>query len=328
MPAPAATCTSASRAVDESVVASFDRVHKRFGSTVALDGVSVQVHRGDALGLLGPNGAGKTTLISVLTGLRTADSGQVRLFGGDPRDPASRLRLGVTPQATGVPTTLRVSEVVELVAAHYPDPADLDTVLEDYHLKELAHKQTGALSGGQQRRLLVALALVGRPELLILDEPTAGLDVQARDSLWAGLRRYCEHGGTLVVTSHYLAEIEALAHRVVVMDRGKIVADGTTDEIRSHVAVHRVSMTLDNDARLPGLPELAGLPGVLTLERGDSGGPDDRVMLSTRDADACVRALVKQEFPFRDLEVHGASLEEAFLLLTGTPDRPTPRSDS
>ncbi len=325
MPAPAATRASASTAVDASVVASFDRVHKSFGSTVALDEVSLQVHRGDALGLLGPNGAGKTTLISVLTGLRTADSGQARLFGGDPRDPASRLRLGVTPQATGVPNTLRVREVVELVAAHYPDPADLDTVLEDYHLKELAHKQTGALSGGQQRRLLVALALVGRPELLILDEPTAGLDVQARDSLWAGLRRYCERGGTLVVTSHYLAEIEALAHRVVVMDQGRVIADGTTDQIRSHVAVHRVSMTLDNDARLP---ELAGLPGVLTLEGEGSGRPDDRVVLSTRDADACVRALVRQEFPFRDLEVHRASLEEAFLLLTGTPDRPTPRSHS
>ena len=154
-------------------------VTRRFGSTVALDDVSLTVRPGEIVGLLGPNGAGKTALLSLVEGLRRPDSGTVRLFGLDPREPAARVRLGTTPQETGLPPNLKVSEVVDFVAAHYPDPVPTDELLATFGLTELAGRQTGGMSGGQKRRLAVALAVVGRPDLVLLDEPTTGLDVDA-----------------------------------------------------------------------------------------------------------------------------------------------------
>jgi ABC-2 type transport system ATP-binding protein len=294
-----------------TTVADFAGVSKSFGDTHALDDVTLAVPPGDSLGLLGPNGAGKTTLIALLTGLRRPDAGTVRLFGGSPLDPVCRAGLGVTPQATGVPTTLRVREVFDFVAAHFRDPVAVDALMEEYGLVGLAGKQTGALSGGQQRRLLVALALVGRPKLVVLDEPTTGLDVEARDTLWAGLRRYRDDGGTLVVTSHYLGEIEALATRVVVLDHGAVIADGSVDSIRNRVQLTRVSVRTPEPEHV-----LAALPGVVSVDR--AGPAEDQVtVLATRDSDALIRALVQQDIAFRRLEVRGASLEEAFLLLTG-----------
>lgn len=165
-----------------------DHVTRSFGKHTALNDVSLEVAAGESLGLLGPNGAGKSTLIALLCGLRRPDSGTVSIFGGDPREPRNRRLLGVTPQATAVPETLKVRETVDLVGAHFANPLDRDETLQQFGLESLADKQCGALSGGQQRRLLVALALVGRPSLVILDEPTTGLDVEARDTLWDRLR--------------------------------------------------------------------------------------------------------------------------------------------
>jgi ABC-2 type transport system ATP-binding protein len=278
-------------------------VSRRFGDTLALDHVTVDIAAGQLVGLLGPNGAGKSTLLSLLTGVRRPDSGRVELGGGDPRRPANRRLLGVTPQETGLPASLRVGEVIDFVRAHYPDPLSRDEVLGRFGLSDLVRRQTGGLSGGEKRRLAVALAFVGRPRIVLLDEPTTGLDVEARRTLWDGIREFHADGGTVLLTSHYLEEVEALADRVVVIGHGRVLADDTVAAVRGLVAIHRVSLC----SRVP-LPPLAGIAGL------DRDG--DRLHLLTSDADRLVRDLVTAGVPFAGLEIRPTSLEEAFLTLT------------
>lgn len=275
---------------------------RRYGGIVAVDQVSVDVHAGELVGLLGPNGAGKSTLINMLVGLRRPTSGTVELFGGDPRSPASRHAIGVTPQETGLPATLRVGECVDFVAAHFSDPVDRDELLGRLGLGGLLRRQTGGLSGGQRRRLAVALAFVGRPRMVFLDEPTTGLDVEARHALWQSIKDYHADGGTVLLTSHYLEEIEALAERVIVMKDGRVLTDDTVESVRGMVGVRRVSLRIE---------EVPSLPGLLDVER--EGG---RTNLLTRDADRLVRDLVATGAHFSDLEIRSMSLEEAFLSLT------------
>lgn len=277
-------------------------VTRRYGETLALDRVTVEIRAGELVGLLGPNGAGKSTLINLLIGLRRPTAGRVELLGGDPRDPARRRSIGVTPQETGLPPTLRVGECVDFVAAHYPDPVDRDDLLHRFGLDGLARRQTGGLSGGQKRRLAVALAFVGRPRLVFLDEPTTGLDAAARRALWDAIRAFHAEGGTVLLTSHYLDEIEELAQRVVVLADGRVIADDTVDAIRGLVAVRRVSLVA---------PELPPLSGVLATEHVDG-----RIHLMTTDSDRLVRELVGFGIDFRDLEIRPTSLEEAFLAIT------------
>jgi len=279
-------------------------VGRTYRSVNALHDVSLSVAAGELVGLLGPNGAGKTTLLNLLTGVRRPTSGRVELFGGDPTRAENRRRIGVTPQETGLPATLRVGECVDLVAAHFPDPLPRGELLERFGLADLARRQTGGLSGGQRRRLAVALAFVGRPRLVFLDEPTTGLDVSARHALWEGIRAFHGDGGTVLLTSHYLEEIEALAQRVVVLGEGRVLADDTVDAIRSRVGVRRVSL------RATDLPALAGV-----LHESHVDGRTD---LLTTDADKLVRELVATGVAFNDLEVRPTSLEEAFLTLTAT----------
>nr|WP_230417101.1 ABC transporter ATP-binding protein [Micromonospora tarapacensis] len=271
-----------------------------------MDQVNLEVHGGELVGLLGPNGAGKSTLLNLLVGLRKPTSGRVELYGGDPREPASRRQVGVTPQETGLPATLRVGEVVDFVSAHYPDPIPRGELLDRFGLSEQVRRQTGGLSGGQKRRLAVALAFVGRPRLVLLDEPTTGLDVEARHTLWEAIRAFHADGGTVLLSSHYLEEVEALAHRVVVIGRGRVLADDSVDAIRAVVGVRRVSLTAD---------VLPALPGVVRTEQVDG-----RTHLLTADADQLVRDLVASGVAFRDLEVRPTSLEEAFLTITTTAE--------
>lgn len=188
-----------------TALATLDGVTRRYGSVTAVDDVSLSIDPGTILGLLGPNGAGKTTVISLLQGLRRPTSGSVRLFGGNPQDAHSRSRLGSTPQETALPPTLRVGEVIDFVGRHFDGPLSRGELADEFGLTDLLRRQTGALSGGQKRRLSVALAFVGRPRLVLLDEPTTGLDVDARRTLWDALRRQHDAGATVVVTSHYLA---------------------------------------------------------------------------------------------------------------------------
>ncbi|MDO5628178.1 MAG: ABC transporter ATP-binding protein [Mobilicoccus sp.] len=288
-------------------------LHRSFGEVPALRGIDLQVGPGESVGLLGPNGAGKTTLLSILTGLRRADSGRAWLFGGSPTDPRLRARLGVTPQTTALPAALRVNEVVALVAGHYPDPVPTADILDQFGLLAVRSSQCGALSGGQQRRLLVALALVGRPRLVILDEPTTGLDLHARDALWDAVSDYRATGGSLLVTSHYLEDVERLTERVVVMLDGQIVTQGSLAEVRATARLARVRFDVDDTADLSQLGSLAGVVGV------DSSRPG-AVDLDTRDPDATVTALVHAGVAFRDLDVRPASLEDALRHLTGTRD--------
>ncbi len=282
---------------------------KRYGDHAALDGVSLDIEAGESVGLLGPNGAGKTTLLSLIEGLRMPTSGEVHLFGGDPRDAASRIRLGSTPQAPALPDALRVGEVIDLVAAHYPSPASRGAIVDEFGLGDLVRKQCGSLSGGQQRRVAVALAFVGDPQLVLLDEPTTGLDVDGRRMLWDAVRARHAAGCAVVVTSHHLEEIEQLAHRVVVIDEGRVRADDTLAAVVAGVSRRRVSLAgLDPEAVRAIAPD-----AVVT-------GEGDAVTVLVADSDAFVRALVASGHPFHDLAVRGATLEEAFLSLTAIPE--------
>jgi len=210
---------------------------KRYGATLALAGLDLELRRGEVLALLGPNGAGKTTAISLLLGLRRADAGSVRLFGRDPRDPAARRRVGVTPQEQSFPPTLRVREILQLVAAHFDTNASAAGVIARFGLGDLERRQAGGLSGGARRRLACALAFVGEPDLVFLDEPTAGLDVDGRRRLWHEIADFAHRGGTVLLTTHYLEEAEALASRVVVLSGGRAIAEGTPQEVQERAGV-------------------------------------------------------------------------------------------
>ncbi|MET1052940.1 MAG: ABC transporter ATP-binding protein [Mycetocola sp.] len=290
-----------------TALARFDHVTRRFGEVTALDDVSLQIDSGRIVGLLGPNGAGKSTLLSLLQGLRRPTSGTVQLFGASPSDYRTRRFLGSTPQETALPPTLRVREVIDFVGKHFENPVPTPAVADEFGLATMLRKQTGALSGGQKRRLSVALAFVGRPKLVLLDEPTTGLDVDARRTLWDAVRRQHEQGATVVVTSHYLDEIEALAERVVVLGGGVILADDDLGAVLDRVGLRMLRL------RTPDAPAVAALPGVVSTRGEDDGSHT----FFTKDADAAVIDLVRSGIPFSGLTVRGASLEEAFLTLTG-----------
>jgi ABC-2 type transport system ATP-binding protein len=275
---------------------------RRYGDVLALDRVSIDIRAGELVGLLGPNGAGKSTLMNLFVGLRRPTSGTVELFGGSPGDPAMRRGIGVTPQETGLPESLRVGEIVDFVSAHFPERIGKEELLARFGLDDLVKRQVGGLSGGQRRRLAVALAFAGKPKLVFLDEPTTGLDVEARRALWDGIKAFHDDGGTVLLTSHYLEEIEALAERVVVVGHGRVLADDTVRAVRDMVGVRRVSLVAED------LPEL---PGVLGSERSDG-----RISLVTTDPDRLVVELVKSGTPFSGLEIRPTTLEEAFLAIT------------
>ncbi len=277
---------------------------KHFGPVVALDDVSLAVQPGEVLALLGPNGAGKSTAISLLVGLRRPDAGSATLFGRDPTLPAARGKLGVTPQQTGFPDALRVGELVGFACAHFANALPVGEVLARYDLADLARRQVGGLSGGQRRRLAVALAFAGQPELAVLDEPTAALDIETRHQVWDGIEAFVTDGGTVLLSTHDMTEVERLASRVVVMARGRVIADDTVANVRRLVKVARVSW--------------AGDPPPAAVERDAVSVATfhDRHVVVTPESDEVVRALVADAVPFTDLEVAPASLEDAFLELT------------
>jgi ABC-2 type transport system ATP-binding protein len=284
-------------------VAELRGVHKRYGKVEALQGVDLQLRPGELVALLGPNGAGKTTAVSILLGQRRPDAGLARLFGQDPTLPAARRPVGATLQESGFPDNLTVAEVVDLVRVHYPHPAARRELLGRFGLSEVAGRRAGGLSGGQTRRLAVALAFAGHPRLAVLDEPTTGLDVEARRGLWEVLQAFVADGGAVLLTTHYLEEAQALASRVVVIAGGQIIAQGSVDDITARVGLARVHL------RAPSLPELPAGTRVET-----SNGTHT---LYTADPDGLIRALALQGVAFTGLQVERASLEEAFLHLTG-----------
>ena len=213
------------------IAAGLRTVSKRFGEAVALDRVDLAVEAGEIVALVGPNGAGKTTALAILLGLRRPDEGAAEIFGVDPRQVRARLAVGVTPQESGFPPTLRVREIVELVRAHFACAVPTDELLGRFRLDTIARRQAGGLSGGERRRLSVALAFAGDPAAIFLDEPTAGLDVESRRSVWAEIDRYSADGGTVLLTTHYLDEAERLAGRIVLLARGRVVAEGSPTQL-------------------------------------------------------------------------------------------------
>jgi ABC-2 type transport system ATP-binding protein len=280
-----------------------ERVGKRYGKVEALAGFSLIVSAGEVVALLGPNGAGKTTALSILLGLRAPDEGRARIFGRNPRNVKARRLLGATPQETGFPNTLRVTEVIELVRAHYPHSLEVADVLEQFGLADVGRRQVGGLSGGQKRRLAVGLAFVGNPRAVFLDEPTTGLDVEARRRAWDGIRAYAENGGTVLLTTHYLEEADALASRVVVIAGGRTLAEGSPGEVKARAGLKRIRVEADGE-----LPELSGVERATRVGRVHT--------LYAADAGAVVERLVASGVALEDLEVTSVTLEEAFLSLT------------
>jgi ABC-2 type transport system ATP-binding protein len=281
-------------------VAALEHVSKSFGRTAALADVCLTVERGAVLALLGRNGAGKTTALSLLVGLRRPGRGRALLFGQDPRTTAARRGLGVTPQEAAFPGSLRIREIVDLVRAHYPRPAPAGVLLERFGLVGLARRQAGGLSGGERRRLAVALAFAGAPALVVLDEPTTGLDLESRRATWEAIRGYADRGGTVVLTTHQLDEAESLASEIVVVDRGRVVTRGTVEQIRAAAGLGRVRFVAE--------PLHAGLEGRIVAE-------GDTITVYTARPTVTVRRLVEAGARLEGLEVTPLSLEDALRAL-------------
>ncbi len=283
-------------------LAELSGVHKAYGERAALRGFDLKLYPGEIVVLLGPNGAGKSTAINVLNGLREADAGDVRLFGGNPRAARTRRELGATPQQLDYPAMLRVREIVELVRAHYAQPLPAAELLESFGLTDLAGRWGSALSGGERRRLAVALAFAGRPRLALLDEPTTGLDVEARRFVWQAVRDYAGAGGSVLLTTHYLEEADALATRVVVINHGRAIFSGSVADIKARIGWKRLTV------RAPVELPIAGITAA------DCDG--NRCVLRTKNVDVLVAALLERGVHFDDIEIGPVSLEEAFLDLT------------
>jgi ABC-2 type transport system ATP-binding protein len=289
---------------------SLTAVKKKFGALAAVDGVDLHIGRGETVALLGPNGAGKTTTINIMLGLVRPDAGQAELFGMSPQRAIQRGRVGTVLQDAMFLPNATVRDFVELARALYPNASPLADILTLAGLSDRANARLNKLSGGEAKRARFAFALAGDPDLLVLDEPTAAMDVAGRQAFWAAMRRFAERGRTVLFATHYLAEADDFADRVVVVSSGHVVADGSTAAIKALASGRTVAFDLLG-ASVAGLE---GLPGVRAAEI--RGG---RAHLETADADATVIALVNSGRRFANIEITSASLETAFLALTNDP---------
>jgi ABC-2 type transport system ATP-binding protein len=287
-------------------VAQFDSVDKSYGPIRALVDFNFEVRAGELVALLGPNGAGKTTAIRLLLGLARPTRGRVSVFGGNPADTEIHARVGAMLQVGRVPETLRVREHVDLFSSYYPNPLSVDVSLRIAGLRDAGDRRFGVLSSGQKQRVLFALAICGNPDLLFLDEPTVGLDVEARILLWQEIRNLLERGKTVVLTTHYLEEADALADRIVVIHRGSIIAEGTPAEIKARTGWKKIRCITELELAI-----LRQLPGVLEVERDRQA----TIIHSSRPEDV-LRQLFQLDLKVSGIEVTSAGLEEAFLALT------------
>ena len=289
-----------------AVIASLRNVTKVFGQHTALDQLSLNLHQGEVVALLGPNGAGKTTAVRLLLGLSQASSGEVVLFGGNPRDRASRVRMGAMLQVGRMPETLRVREHLQLFSSYYPHPRPLPELIAVAGLEGLENRLFGALSGGQKQRVLFALALCGNPDLICLDEPTLGMDVEARRSMWEQVRALAATGKTILLTTHYLEEADALASRIIVIQKGKVIAQGTPADLKAADSERTIRCTT---ALLPAF--VAGMQSVSNVEVDGSS-----MLIRTACPESVLRTLLAHDATLSGLEVRAAALEDAFLALT------------
>lgn len=287
-------------------VARLERATKNFGSVRALLDFSLDVRAGELTAVLGPNGAGKTTAIKLLLGLARASSGQVSVFGADPAQAATRTRVGAMLQVSRVPETLRVAEHLDLFSSYYPNPLPISEALAIAGIEDLRSRKFGELSGGQKQRVLFALSICGNPDLLFLDEPTVGLDVEARRLMWNEIRHLLDRRKTVVLTTHYLEEADALADRIVVINKGSVIAEGTPAEIKSRSAGKKIRCTTQLS-----LAVVRNIPGVLDVQQ-DRGA----MVIQANDAESALRGLLNLDLEIAGIEVTSAGLEDAFLELT------------
>ncbi|MGW0531768.1 ABC transporter ATP-binding protein [Streptomyces sp. NPDC003032] len=312
--------------MDHMTAVTFTEVTKSYGGVRAVDGLTLDLRPGETVALLGPNGAGKSTTLDLLLGLRRADSGTVRVFGTSPREAITAGRVGAMLQSGGLMGEVTVRELVRLACDLHPRPRRIGDVLAHAGITEIADRKVDKLSGGQEQRVRFALATAGANDLIVLDEPTTGMDVTARQAFWATMREQADQGRAVLFATHYLEEADAIADRVLVLHRGRLLADGTAAEIKAKAGARKVSFELaetgaetgaQTDAALTGrLREL--LPFVTAL---DISG--HTVRLQSTDADATVHALYGLGVYPRNLEVAGLGLEQAFVAITEAEEAKT-----
>lgn len=304
--------------------ASLRDVTKRYSNRiVALDRVSLELRTGEIVALLGPNGAGKSTAVRLMMGLTSPTDGEVRVFRGDPRLAGNRLRTGVMLQIGRAPEMLRVREHIEIMRGYYPRPLALAGIVRIAGLEGIEEQLFGQLSGGQKQRVLFALALAGDPDLIFLDEPTVGLDIEARRRMWAEIRSLRSRGKTVLLTTHYLEEADALADRIIVLSKGRVICEGTPAEVRATASAQSNSETMGNSGSpLSNIkllsfqtslsPEqIMNLAGVQKVEVSGSS-----VIVTTSATESTLRELLALDPNLRDLDVRSPALEDAFLALT------------
>ncbi|PJK02113.1 multidrug ABC transporter ATP-binding protein [Lysobacteraceae bacterium NML75-0749] len=292
------------------VLAQLESVHMHYGAVRALSGLDTALHAGEVLAVLGRNGAGKSTAIALWLGLARAQSGGVRLFGKAPGALLQRRRIGVMLQSASLPEASTVEELLQVTRACYPQPMALEVCMRLAGLEGLAERRYKQLSGGQQRRVQFALAVCGEPEVLFLDEPTTGLDIDARSRLWAAIGELRQRGTAIVLTTHYLEEAETLADRVLVLEAGRVLAEGTVDEIRRQVALQKIRC----HSRLD-MAAVAAWPEVVDARRDEAG----QLLITTADALKVLPQLMAADSTLAALEVTRPSLSDAFLALTQEP---------
>ena len=282
-------------------------VTRRFGPVLAVDNLSLTVEQGQTVALLGPNGAGKTTTISMLLGLSAPDAGSIAIFGSAPGSATAHASVGAMLQDGGMMPGVLVGELLAMVRSLYATPLALHEAVEIAQLGGLEKRRVDRLSGGQSQRLRLAMALIGDPRLLVLDEPTAAMDVETRRGFWHAMEGFTERGRTILFSTHYLEEADLTADRIVMMARGRVVADGTPSAIKDSVGLRVIRFSIAT----PGIAGIDALPGAVSATAHGS-----RVELRCKDSDAALRALIASRSDAHDIEVAGIALEDAFITIT------------
>jgi len=293
-------------------VVSFQNVSKHYGSLRAVDQLSLDLRPGQTVALLGPNGAGKSTSLDMLLALRKPTSGKIQMFGSDPYHAVKSGRVGAMLQSGGLMPEVTVRELVTLVTGLHPKPEPVEVTLKRAGIDGFADQRVDRLSGGQTQRVRFALAIVGRCELIVLDEPTTAMDVETRQLFWASMKAEVAEGRTLLFATHYLEEADQAADRILVINRGRLLADGTPAEIKARAGAKRLSFRLDQIDE----PFLLGLPGLVNLEIRN-----DLVQIQSSDSDATLYAVLGAGYRPREIEVSSLGLEQAFLAITAEDDR-------
>ncbi|HEX3963977.1 MAG TPA: ABC transporter ATP-binding protein [Trebonia sp.] len=293
-------------------IVTFDNVSKHYGSLKAVDGLTLDLRGGETVALLGPNGAGKSTSLDMLLALRKPTSGKITMFGSDPYHAVKSGRVGAMLQSGGLMPEVTVRELVTLVSGFHPRPVPPETIMKRAGITEIAGQRVDRLSGGQTQRVRFALAIAGESELIVLDEPTTAMDVESRQRFWANMKAEAAEGAAVLFATHYLEEADHAADRILVINRGRLLADGTPDEIKQRAGARRLSFRLDRVDE----PFLLGLPGLVNLEvRGN------QVYIQATDSDAALYAVLDAGYRPREIEVTSLGLEQAFLAITSEDDR-------